>query len=197
MAMRAMRATTLRLAGALTYAIQPSSAHAALSAFIVDWGEVRADVAGLLAPDRDDHSLTPTLSIREPEFTRRTSETEARLCRQFGVQHLLKADAGTPLPRLLRVHVRHPRLTRPDGASSEEDSFLTAVTPRPPPNTPPGVEIGSTAAFFMFNYAWEMQPGAWTFEFRDGDALVASKTFTVTAPPDAPRQPECGPAAIS
>ena len=192
-----MHGTTLWLASALTCAIQPSSAHAAFSAFIVDWGEIRADVAGLLDPDRDDHSLTPTLSIREPEFTRRTDGIEARLCRQFGVWHLLKADTGTPLPRSLRVHVRYPRLTRPDGASSEEDSFLTSVTPRTPSNTPPGVEIGSTAAFFMFNYAWEMQPGAWNFEFRDGDALVASKTFTVTAPPDAPGWPECGPAAVS
>ncbi len=195
--MRAMRGTTLRLAGALTSAILPCSAHAALGAFIVDWGEVRGDVAGLLDPDRDDHSLTPTLSIREPEFIRRTDGIEARLCRQFGVSYLLKADAGTPLPHSLRVHVRHPRLTRPDGVSSEEDSFLTSVRPRTPPNAPPGVETGSTASFFMFNYAWEMQPGAWTFEFRNGDALVASKTFTVTAPSGASGRQECGPAAVS
>jgi hypothetical protein len=38
--------------------------------------------------------------------------------------------------------------------------------------------------------------GAWTFEFRDGDALVASKTFTVTAAPGAAGQPECMPAAV-
>ncbi len=49
----------------------------------------------------------------------------------------------------------------------------------------------------MFNYACEEQPGAWTFEFRDGDALVASKTFTVMVPPGAPGRPECGPAAMS
>jgi hypothetical protein len=39
-----MRGTILRLAGALTCAILPGSAHAALSASIVDWGEVRAEV---------------------------------------------------------------------------------------------------------------------------------------------------------
>jgi len=195
--MRAIRGTTLRLAGALAFATLPRSAQAALRAVIVDWGEVRAEVEGLLDPDRDDHSLTPALSIREPEFIRRTDGIEAHLCRQFGVWYLLKADADTPLPHTLRVHVRYPRLTRPDGVNSEEDSFLTSVTPRTPPNAPPGIEIGSTAAFFMFNYPWEMQPGAWTFEFRDGDALVASKTFTVTVLPGAAGRAECGPAAVS
>ncbi len=195
--MHTFRGTTLRLASALAFAILPCSAQAALSAVIVDWGEVRAEVAGLLDPDRNDHSLTPMLSIRQPEFIRRTDGIEAHLCRQFGVRYLLKANAGTPLPHTLRVHVRYPRLTRPDGVSSEEDSFLTSVTPRTPPSAPPGVEIGSTAAFFMFNYAWEMQPGAWTFEFRDGDALVASKTFATTVPPGAAGRAECGPAAVS
>ncbi len=161
----------------------------------MDRGEVRADVAGLPDPDHGGHSPTPTLSIREPKFTRRTDGIEARLYRELGVWYL-KAGAGTPLPHTLRVHVRYPRLTRPDGASSREDSFLTSITPRTPPNTSPGVETGSTAAF-MFNYAWEMQPGAWIFEFRDGDAPVASKTFTVTVPPGAAGQAECGPAAAS
>lgn len=40
---------------------------------------------------------------------------------------------------------------------------------------------------YKFDYPWELVPGEWTLELRDGDRVVASKTFTVVAP----RKGEC------
>jgi len=182
---------------AMLPALLPGSAHAAATARIVEWGELYAEVIGLIGPEHEEQALTPGVATRAPEFTRRTDRVEARLCGQFGVAIALQADPLDSMPRSVQVRVRHPRLTRPDGVSGTEDTFLTFIAPRVLPDTAPGTVEGWTAASFMFNYAWEVQPGAWTFEFRDGDAVVASKTFTVTVPPRGAPRPECGPAAVS
>jgi len=34
---------------------------------------------------------------------------------------------------------------------------------------------------YSFDHSWELVPGEWTFELRDGYRLLASKTFTVVA----------------
>ncbi len=175
----------------------PGTANAAVTARIVEWGELYAEAIGLIGPEHEEQALTPGVATRAPEFTRRTDRVEARLCGQFGVAITLQADSGTPMPRSVQVRVRHPRLTRPDGVSGTEDSLLTFIGPRVLPDAPPGTVEGWTAMSFTFNYAWEMQPGAWTFEFRDGDAVVASKTFTVTVPLGGAPRAECGPAAVS
>jgi hypothetical protein len=41
--------------------------------------------------------------------------------------------------------------------------------------------------WYSFDNPWELVPGEWTFELRDGIRLLASKTFTVVAP----KQTEC------
>lgn len=201
--MRVVRSEFSELAGilglaALALAVLPGAAQAALTARVAEWGELYAEVTGfLIGPEHEQHALTPALATRAPEFTRRTDRIEARLCGQFGVAIALQADPPDSMPRSVQVRVRHPRLTRPDGASSTEDSFQTFIAPRTLPDAPAGAERGWTSSSFMFNYAWEMQPGAWTFEFRDGDAVLSSKTFTVTVPPGGAGRPECGPAAVS
>lgn len=189
----------------LAAALLPGSAHAAVTARIVEWGELHAEIIGLIGPEHEERALSPGLATRLPEFIRRTDRIEARLCGQFGVAIALRADPPNLLPRSVQVRVRHPRLTRPDGASGTEDTLLTFIGPRIPPDAPPGTVEGWTAMSFTFNYAWEMQPGAWTFEFRDGDTVVASKTFTVTVPslgppsgpPSGAARLDCGPAVVS
>lgn len=182
---------------AAALAVLPGSAHSAVTARIVEWGELQAEVIGLIGPEHEEQALTPGVATRTPEFTRRTDRVQARLCGQFGVAIALQADPPDSMPRSVQVRVRHPRLTRPDGVSGTEDTFLTFIAPRVLPDAPPGTLEGWTATSFMFNYAWEMQPGAWTFEFRDGGAVVASKTFIVTVPAAGAPRPDCGSAAVS
>jgi hypothetical protein len=37
------------------------------------------------------------------------------------------------------------------------------------------------AIYYAFDHPWELVPGEWTFELRDGYRLLVSKTFTVVA----------------
>ena len=191
-----MRRMSPLLAAALAAlaACLPSAARAAATARVVEWGELHAEPVGPLGPEFQEQALSPGTATRDPQFTRRTDTVEARLCQQFGVAVQVQAGPGDALPRAFQVRIRHPRLTRPDGASGTEDSVLTFIEPRPQPD---GAQWGWTAFSFTFDNEWEMRPGAWTFEFRDGDAVVASKTFTVTLPPDGVARSACGPAPVS
>jgi hypothetical protein len=146
-------------------------AQAKVGAVAVQWGEVDAEVVGPMDPAAKLKALSPGQTVRDAQFTRRTDQIEARLCGRFGVAAWLTAGPDEPLPPMVGVSVRHPKITRPDGESSAEDSFYTPVIG------------GEVAAFFSFENQWEMEPGIWTFEFRNGDTLLASRAFTVTKRP--------------
>jgi hypothetical protein len=79
----------------------------------------------------------------------------------------------------------------PGGASAD----ITEIFRFPPPGVnKPGAPtpipetrfvrryaVGATVdqLWYEFDDPWELVPGEWTFELRDGDRLLASKTFTV------------------
>ena len=148
-------------------------AAARVGGVVVRWGEVDAVYAGPMSPDDRLKALSPGQTVSDARFTKTTDQIQARRCLRFGVSAWLTAGPGERYPPRVRVVVQHPLTTRPDGASSTEDSFYTPVL------------NGEVAAFFVFENRWEMQPGAWTFQFLDGDTLLASKSFNVTVPPGA------------
>ena len=169
---------------------------AEVTARLLDWGEIRVERADGLIEKREGSVTFVRPMAGRPKFLRRTDVIEAKLCEQFGVEIAVQAAPGEALPTELVVVFRHPRMTRPDGVSGSESLSSTAVTPVPP-QAPGGVAIGRTAYSFTFDYTWEMEPGAWTFDFKDNGTLVASKTFTVTKPEGAPVQSVCEAGVVS
>ena len=162
-------------------------ARAEVTAGITEYGEFRADILGQM---EEVYGLSPGVRIGPNRLVRQGTAVEARLCTQLGYVVTLAADPPEDMPETVDVAVRHPRLTRPDGASSTGYSFSS------------GVGEGRLYAGFLFYYAWELQPGAYTIDVSLRGKLLASKTFTVTVPPD-PAQPgaaragACGPPAVS
>ena len=145
-----------------------ASAHPA--AEVLDWGLLTGQRA-LGAPlGTGGTGMAPAVPMSHQRYLARTDDIEARLCRSFGVKLRIVPGLGEPEPRLVAVHVLHPTFTGPDGASSTEDDFASAVV------------FGQTHAGFTFDHAWEMQPGDWTFVVSTGGTVVATHRFHVTLP---------------
>ena len=175
-----------------------SAGAAEPTARLLEWGEIRVERSNAPVEKREDSVTFIRPMVSPPVFLRRTDAIVARLCQQFGVEVLVQAAPGQPLPPELEVIFSHPRMTRPDGVSGDRSVSSTAVTPVPPrsagdaaPDAVTGAVTGRTAYSFTFDYTWEMEPGAWTFEFRANGAALVAKTFTVTKPEGAPVQSVC------
>ncbi len=151
-------------------ALHAAPARAGLHGEIVDYGETTAEQEHPAPRTLDDHSLLPRTVIEGIRYVSHTSSLTAQLCFRFGASVRLVPEAGEELPRQLIVVVTHPRITRPDQASSTRDSFPTPVIQ------------GTAYAGWTFDHLWELQPGDWTVEFTLGGKVLASKAFTVTVP---------------
>ncbi len=150
---------------------------------ILDFGQAVAEQERPARQTRDDHTLVPRTLIEGIHYVGHTSWLPAQLCLRFGVSVRLRPDVGKQLPDQLIVVVTHPRITRPDQASSTQDSFPTPV-------------LGDTVyAGWTFDHPWEQQPGEWVIAFMNEGQVVASQAFTITAPVPAP--PTCQPNPIS
>ncbi len=158
-------------------------AQARLRGDVAEYGETTADLERPARPTRDDHTLVPRTTIDSVRYVDHTSRLPAQLCLRFGVSARLIPDAGTPAPDQLIVVVTHPRITRPDQASSTEDSFPTPVA------------NNEVYAGWTFDHPWEQQPGPWVIAFTHEGRVVASKTFTISAP--TPGGSRCPPTPIS
>lgn len=169
---------------------------AEVTARLLDWGEIRVERADGPLEKREGSVTFVRPMAGRPQFLRRTDVIEAKLCQQFGVEVAVQAAPGEALPTELEVVFRHPRMTRPDGVTGSESVSSTAITPAPS-QALGGAATGRTAYSFTFDYAWEMEPGAWTFDFKDNGAVIASKTFTVTKPAGAPVQSVCEAGVVS
>ncbi len=127
--------------------------------------------------------MVPRTTIDGIRYIDHASSLPAQPCLRFGVTVRLRPGAGEQLPRQLIVVVTHPRITRPDQASSTQDSFPTPV-------------LRDVAyAGWTFDHPWEQQPGEWTVTFMNGGEVVASKTFTIAAP--TPAGSRCPPKLVS
>jgi hypothetical protein len=158
-------------------------ARAELHGEIIDYGETTAEQERPAQRTQDDHSLVPRTTIEGIRYVDHTSSLPAQLCLRFGVTIRLSSDAGDHVPSQLIVVVTHPRITRPDQAFSTQDSFPTPV-------------LSAVAyAGWTFDHPWEQQPGKWMVTFLNGRNVVASQTFTITAP--TPPKPRCLPNSVS
>jgi hypothetical protein len=102
-----------------------------------------------------------------------TTRIPACLGIRFGIVFsTVGAFDGTPVT--IRQIYRFPRsgLHRPGLSSPIYDSYFDR-------GLTPGMTYG---LWYQFDHPWEIVPGDWTFEVRDGDRVLASKTFAVVAP---------------
>ena len=175
----------LLAAAAFAVLASGNAAVAEVTAEIVDWGIVsghREPPPEAMRPG--ESGLAPSRPMHDIRYEQRTDTIEARLCRNFGITVRLSADDGV-LPPTIEVRVAHPTFTRPDGATSTEDRFPSAL-------------IGSGSfAGFTFDHEWEMVPGAWSIAIFAEGHEIARRSFTITSPaPGSPRS-ECQPGTIS
>ena len=150
------------------------------TAEILDWGLMTGRRALTPPPGEGGTGMAPAVPMSHQRYVERTDAVEARLCRSFGVRLRIVPGAGEPEPGIVGVHVLHPTFTAPDGATSTEDDFASAVV------------FGQTHVGFTFDHPWEMQPGDWTFVVAAGGAIVATKRFHVALPPPGSPTSDCG-----
>lgn len=169
-----------RMAAAAAMALVAASGQAAAApkAEIVDFGLVAG--RRLMASPPSGDGLEPAREMKNIRYLERTDRIEARLCRNFGLTLRLSDAIPRTLPRWVSVRVAHPQFTRPDGKTSSEDRFPSAVVD------------GVTHVGFTFEQEWEMQPGNWQFVILVGGQEIARKDFTVTIPPPGAPNSDCG-----
>lgn len=154
-------------------------AAAAPSAEVLDFGTMTGRRAPAPPPGAGGTGLAPAVPMSHQRYIERTDAIEARLCRSFGLHLRIVPGPGEPEPPAVIVHVFHPAFTAPDGATSGEDAFASAVV------------FGQTHAGFTFDHPWEMRPGEWTFVVSAGRAVVATQRFHVTLPPPGAPTSDC------
>lgn len=171
-------------AGSIALCAAAAPAAARPTAELLDWGRVDGVRGAAPGPGEEGTGLAPALPMSHQSVVERTDAIEARLCRSFGMMLRILPGPGEREPEGVVVHVIHPLLTRPDGATSTEDAFASLVV------------FGHTYAGFTFDHGWEMRPGDWTFVVVADGAVVATKRFRVTLPPAGAPASDCG-AAVS
>ncbi len=162
-----------------TSCLAGAGAWARPTAEILDWGPMTGRRA-LGAPlGTGGTGMAPAVPMSHQRYLERTDAVEARLCRSFGVKLRILPGPGEPEPGLVVVTVLHPTFTAPGGATSTEDTFISAVV------------FGQTHAGFTFDHDWERQPGAWTFVISVGGTVVARQNFRVSLPPAGTPTSDC------
>lgn len=174
-----MRACSRFGAAVLAGLCLASPASAAPSAEVLDFGILTGRRAPAPPPGGGGTGLAPAVPMSHHRYIARTDAIEARLCRSFGLHLRIVPGPGEPEPPAVVVHVLHPTFTTPEGATSSEDDFASAVV------------FGQTHAGFTFDHPWEMQPGEWTFVVSTGRTVVARQRFRVTLPPPGAPTSDC------
>jgi hypothetical protein len=151
-------------------ALAVAPAQAKSRALIVQWGEVDGVQGAPLGPEYKERSLGQGYTLEGLRFINHADEIPAQLCRRFGFDAWFTREPGEPAPEQVTILVRHPLLTRPDGATSAEDSLTVPV------------RHGHAGSAFTFDNPWEAQPGTWTFEIVSEGEVIGSKSFTVVPP---------------
>ena len=156
-----------------------SAASARPTAEVLDWGPMTGRRAPEAPSGQGGTGMAPAVPMSHQRYIARTDAIEARLCRSFGLHLRIVPGAGEPEPKLVVVHVLHPTFAAPDGRTSTQDDFPSAVV------------FGQTHAGFTFDHDWEMQPGEWTFVVIADGVVVARQRFHVTLPPDGAPRSDC------
>ena len=155
------------------------SASAHPTAEVLDYGVMTGRRALETPLGQGGTGMAPAVPMSHQRYIAQTDVIEARLCRSFGLHLRIVPGAGEPEPGGVVVHVLHPTFTGPGGATSAEDDFASAVV------------FGQTHVGFTFDHDWEMRPGAWSFMVVADGAVVATKRFRVTLPPEGAPTTDC------
>ncbi len=166
-------------------AAMPSSAAARVHAVVVQWGEVAVvESDKVLGPEYQEHSLSRGREVSWSKYLNHDDHVLAQLCRGFGFEAWLAGESNEVPSRVL-LRVSHPLQTRPDGATSVQDTLMVPV------------RSGSVGSSYTFDEPWEVQPGDWTFDVVLNGEVLASKTFVLTAPEPGAPAPDCPGRAVS
>lgn len=144
-----------------------------LSVRILRFGHMRSEPArGERDPTLKQDTLSGVVPMRDARIVQPGSRILARYCEGFGIEFQvsgLRPDATA----VLLVQNRHPMLTRPDGAQSQEDVFET--------------RIGNGRSWIGFTFAetWSLVPGRWSFTLSKDGRTLAEQAFDVERAPDA------------
>lgn len=149
---------------------------------ILRFGEWATDPANTPRdPALRDDTLSGVQPVRLLSITRDGPDVAGRYCAGFGLTFRVDGLANGATAVLL-VRNRHPRLTRPDGASSEEDAFE--------------IRVGSDTSWtgFLFAESWSLVPGRWTFSLSHQGRELARQEFDVRRAenPGSPEENGCG-----
>lgn len=174
-----MRHSRRSCLAAAALALTAGGAAARPSAEVLAFGRVEGERAAT-PPGEGGSGLAPARPISRTRFLDHSDTVEARLCRSFGVMLRVTPGPGEAEPTALQVRVLHPVFSNPDGATSAEDDFDTAVV------------FGHSHVGFTFDHDWELRPGDWTVAVYARGVPVATKRFHVVAPPAGAPTSDCG-----
>ena len=92
---------------------------------------------------------------------------------RFGIMYSAFGETGGKPVTVEEVY-KYPRpgLRKPGVPSPKYEGYF-------PRGLVPGTGYG---VWYEFDHSWELVPGDWILEIRDGKRLLASKTFTVVVP---------------
>ena len=163
-----------RLLAALALCTVPVSAWAQ-TVDIIDYGTYVTS-GDEPSPNSPPGAVVELRNVHDPRFVDRTATVPAQLCVRFGIRFVLRDSARPkrpgPASLPVTIHIDHPRLTNPDGRSSDSEDWPQLLLAGEP-----------SMAGFDFDRSWEVAPGTWTISVElDGDVL-ASQAFTVTEVP--------------
>ena len=120
-----------------------------------------------------DADKSPSGSDAGIKLIKKTSTIEARIGVTFGFQYVVVGR-----PRSEQVQLTEITLFPPPGL---KDPKVKSMMLRHEQQI--DVAIGELdATLFTLEHDWELVPGKWIFELRQGDRLLASETFEVVKP---------------
>lgn len=150
----------------LFIALIPNAAYSAPQCQIEDYGVFM--MGKYLGSRKSDDSLhDQVLSFKGNKITERTTKIIAKRGTRFGVKHIFH---GIPERTYVRLILKHPKITRPDGKVIEKQSAK---------KNPSSLET-----HYGFDHDYELVNGKWIFEFWYKDKLLCSKEFISYVPND-------------
>ena len=123
-------------------------------------------------PTLKQDTLSGVVPMHDARIVKPGGRILARYCEGFGIEFQV-SGLQPGATAVLLVRNRHPLLTRPDGAQSDEDLFE--------------MRVGSERSWIGFTFAetWSLVPGRWSFTLSHGGRILAEQAFDVERAPDA------------
>ncbi|MCF6313624.1 MAG: DUF3859 domain-containing protein [Verrucomicrobiales bacterium] len=110
-------------------------------------------------------------SFEQPKLISQTAQVPAKIGTAFGFTFKTKGSPPSSYTELTLESV-HPGLNDPD---SDQPIYQNEL--------PITVKLGvNDFHYYILEYDWELVPGQWIFKVKNGDRVLAEKTFTLVKP---------------